>query len=1042
MPEPVTTRARSNGETGRLSRRPLVPTPRQTTTGDTARESVALSVVDTDAQATPPLRKRVRDTVKNADPRHIRGPKLPLIVLALTGTIASWDDQALAILAPEIRAEFGFSVAFLVLLGTLLAYVTKIAALPFGYLADRVKRVWMVRIGSIVGNLASLLQGIAPGVGMLVGARMLGGVGASAVNPASFPLMTDYYEPAARTRVFSVMQAAGLLGTVIGPVVVGLVGARYGWRPAVVTLGGMAVIVSLLTFLLREPPRGKLERQASGMSEEEAATPVDSPGFVEAYRTMASITTLRRFWYVAPFQIIAGAAFGTVVTIYFAEVFVMGPATRGILAAGSAALGFVAVLLFGPVGDRVLATRPARLITIAVGLLLYQAASFALLAIAPNVAFAVAIGVPSAIVSTIFLPAQLTMISMIVPPRMRGLGLQTATPWELLGLAMAPIVTSVAVSTLGLKAGMIFFAIPLLPAAAILASTAGHIERDIENARRDALAEVELRKLREAGESRMLLVRNLDVGYDGVQVLFGVDLDVEEGEIVALLGTNGAGKSTLLRAIVGLQDPTSGAIFLDGREITHTPAYQTAELGVVMMPGGRAVFGNLTVAENLDAAAWLYPDDADVEHRRAQVLEFFPSLVDRLDHPAGVMSGGEQQMLALGQAFIMRPRLLMIDELSLGLAPAIVEQLLGILRQINANGTTVLIVEQSLNVAVSIAERAVFMEKGQIRFDGSTDELLARPDLVRSVFIGPGAAAGATRPRRVRALPGTEGAPALAVNEVAVSFGGVQALRGVDLTVAPGEIVGIIGPNGAGKTTLFDVVSGFVRPDRGSIQLEGLDVTELAPDVRGRLGLARSFQNARLFPALTVREAIAAFMEQRATRSAFAAAVGLPSVRRSERRIAERVDGLIELLGLVDYADKFVGELSTGSRRIVDVAGVMAQTPKVLLLDEPSSGLAQAETEALGPMMRRIVREVGCGLVVIEHDVPLVTAVADRIVAMELGTDIVTGTPDEVLAHPEVLRAYLSASDDVIARSGTRMHQVAQALEPTTDPDSSTDPTD
>jgi ABC-type branched-subunit amino acid transport system ATPase component/MFS family permease len=1029
---PPTTDATTSAATAEerlLRRRPLVPTERQRAVGDVERGPVTLEVDGEPTEARAGLRQRLGATLRDADPRLITGPRLPIVVLALTSTIATWDDQALAILAPEIRAEFGFSVAFLVLLGSLMGFLNELVALPLGYVADRVSRVWMVRIGSLVANLGSVLQGIAPGAGALIGARVGGGLGAAAVRPASFPLMTDYYEPSARARVFSFLAAGGQLGLVVGPLLVGLVGARYGWRPAVVSLGALASVVSLTTFLLREPGRGVVEREAAGMDPEAAAEAEgETPGFVEAYRTMASITTLRRFWFVAPFTIVAGAGSGTILSVYYAEVFLLGPDTRGVIASVGAALGFVAVLVFGPVGDRMLQTRPARLVMVAVGITLYQAVSFAVLAFAPNPAVAIAVGLPSAIVSTMFFPAQITMISMIVPPRMRGLGLQTAAPWQFLGLLLAPVVTGVAVSTLGLKAGLLFFAIPLLPAAAIIASTAGHIERDIRNARADALAEAELRELREAGASRLLLVRNLDVGYDGVQVLFGVDLDVEQGELLALLGTNGAGKSTLLRAIAGTQDPTAGAIFLDGRDITHTPAWQSAELGVVMMPGGRAVFPDLTVAENLAAAAWLEDDGAEVARRRRQVLAHFPVLRERLDQPAGTLSGGEQQMVALGQALIMQPRLLMIDELSLGLAPAVVEQLLGILREIHATGTTVIVVEQSLNVALSIAERAVFMEKGQVRFDGSTEELLARPDLVRSVFIG-AAGGGSTRRRRLASTPDEEALPALAVEDVAVAFGGVRALRGANLSVARGEILGIIGPNGAGKTTLFDVVSGFVAPDRGTVSLEGVDVTALPAHARGQLGLARSFQNARLFPALTVRETIAAFMDRRSSRNPLAAALWLPGVRASERRVKDRVDGLIELLGLEDNADKFVGELSTGSRRIVDVAGVMAQNPKVLLLDEPTSGLAQAETEALGPLMLRIVREIGCAIVLIEHDVPLVSSVSDRMVAMELGRDVVTGTPAEVTSHPDVLRAYLSATEDVLARSGDRMDRITRALE-------------
>jgi branched-chain amino acid transport system ATP-binding protein len=517
------------------------------------------------------------------------------------------------------------------------------------------------------------------------------------------------------------------------------------------------------------------------------------------------------------------------------------------------------------------------------------------------------------------------------------------------------------------------------------------------------------------------------VTYDDVQVLFNVDFDVEEGEIVALLGTNGAGKSTLLRAIAGVQEASNGAIFLDGDDITHVPPHENAARGIVMMPGGNAVFPTLSVEENLRTAMWMYRE-GDAGDRLDRVLEMFPVLRERLAQAAGNLSGGEQQMVGLAQAFIMKPRLLMIDELSLGLAPRIVDQLVGVLREIHAGGTTVIIVEQSLNVALSIADRAVFMEKGEVRFSGPTAELLRRPDLIRAVFMGGSAAAGGGR----RTKPVDTGATLLTVSDVSVSFGGVHALQAASLDVMDGEVVGIIGPNGAGKTTLFDIISGFLAPESGAIILGDNDVTTASPDGRARLGLGRSFQNARLFPSLTVREVIAVALEKRATKSAVLAALWTGPARKSESKIARRVDDLVELFALEAYANKFVGELSTGTRRAVDVACVMAAEPKLLLLDEPSSGLAQAETEELGPVLIRVSRDTGCGMLVIEHDLPLITSISNRLVAMELGRTVVTGKPDDVVNHPQVLASYLAASADVIARSDARsdttMATIARAV--------------
>jgi ABC-type branched-subunit amino acid transport system ATPase component len=245
----------------------------------------------------------------------------------------------------------------------------------------------------------------------------------------------------------------------------------------------------------------------------------------------------------------------------------------------------------------------------------------------------------------------------------------------------------------------------------------------------------------------------------------------------------------------------------------------------------------------------------------------------------------------------------------------------------------------------------------------------------------------------------------------------------VSLAVAPGEIVGFIGPNGAGKTTLFDVISGFLPADGGRIELtrdgKTVDVTHKSPQARAWLGLGRSFQDGRLFPALTVNETIAVALESQVeVRDPLAAALHFPTVAVSEEHVTERVDELIELMKLGAFRDKFVHELSTGSRRIVDLACVLAHSPHVLLLDEPSSGIAQREAEALAPLLVEIRDTLGASLLVIEHDLPLLSSVADRMVALDLGSIIAQGRPDEVVHHPAVVGSYLGTSESTIARSG------------------------
>jgi branched-chain amino acid transport system ATP-binding protein len=398
---------------------------------------------------------------------------------------------------------------------------------------------------------------------------------------------------------------------------------------------------------------------------------------------------------------------------------------------------------------------------------------------------------------------------------------------------------------------------------------------------------------------------------------------------------------------------------------------------------------------------------------------------ERWSNMAGDLSGGEQQQLALGMAFVAQPRLLVIDELSLGLAPVIVERLLDAVRAIHAEGATVVLVEQSVNVALTLASRAYFMEKGQVRFEGATADLLHRDDVLRSVFLdrankslGDDSPRGRTRRRAQSEAETVARQPVLEVRGLAKSFGGITAVSDVSFTVHEHEILGLIGPNGAGKTTIFDMISGHLPNNAGRILLQGQDITNWAPEKRAAIGLGRSFQDARIFPSLTVAENIAIGLERHIeVRDHISSLFATPAMRESETDVAFTVDDLVDLMGLGAFRDKFIAELSTGSRRIVDLAMSIAHDPTILLLDEPSSGIAQRETEALGPLLRRIREEAGCALLIIEHDMPLITSLSDSIVALDLGRVLTQGPPEQVLSDERVVNAYLGNDAATINRS-------------------------
>jgi len=233
-----------------------------------------------------------------------------------------------------------------------------------------------------------------------------------------------------------------------------------------------------------------------------------------------------------------------------------------------------------------------------------------------------------------------------------------------------------------------------------------------------------------------LRVRGLEAGYGRVQVLFGLDLEVAPGEAVAVLGANGAGKTTLLRAISGLLTPTGGSIALDGDDLGGVGAEARARRGLVQVRGAD-VFAGLTVDENLRAALVAHPEARrDAAARIARVYDVFPALAAHRTQDAASLSGGEQQMVALGSALLFAPTLLLVDELSLGLAPLVVQRLLDVLTALRDDGQTMVVVEQSLAVAARLTDRVVFVEKGRVRFDGSPTELTADEELARAVFLG------------------------------------------------------------------------------------------------------------------------------------------------------------------------------------------------------------------------------------------------------------------------------------------------------------------
>mgnify|MGYP001297516315 CR=1 FL=1 len=296
--------------------------------------------------------------------------------------------------------------------------------------------------------------------------------------------------------------------------------------------------------------------------------------------------------------------------------------------------------------------------------------------------------------------------------------------------------------------------------------------------------------------------------------------------------------------------------------------------------------------------------------------------------------------------------------------------------------------------------------------------------LARYFPIGPPPESAGVRPRldpRTAGLPEDEPPspePVLEAKDVTVRFGGITALAGVSLSVAAGDIVGLVGPNGAGKTTLFDVLSGMVRPDVGTVLLEGRDVTWLRPEQRARLGLGRTFQQARLFDDLELLDALRIALECREPSETVPSILGLPPSRSAERSKTLRAGDLVELLGLGAFRHRRVAELSTGTRRLAELGCAIGLGARVLLLDEPTAGIAQREVEAFRPVLRQVRDHLDATMVVIEHDLPLIMDLADRMYVLAAGTVIAEGPPSRLREDPAVIAAYLGTDERVIARSG------------------------
>ena len=672
------------------------------------------------------------------------GGKTTVVMLFLLNLIDELP-RTVRVLAPDIQSTLGISDT--VLLGVLgfggVALV--LGAVPMAALADRIARVTIIPVMSFFWATTVFLSGFVANPFQLFWANAGTGIGQAYRIPVSNSLITDTYPIQARSRIFAFEGVGRPVGQLLGPLLVGgiatWVGGDEGWRWAFFAVAIPPVLVGIASLRMKEPPRGKFEQEA--LFDDEGALEVEElePSMSTA---LARLRKIRTFYFLATGVGVLGFAFITIPSqfnLLLEDKYALNALDRGIVES----LMWIASLLAIPIAGRVFDTRfredPESMVKLTGALIMAAGIAYIVaLPMKPLWLLITLLAIAQALLSASFVAAP-TIIAAVAPYRIRAQAFALLPVFVfLMGGFFGGLISGQLSDAYNNRTAMLIIA----PPAAIIGGRlirrgAHHIRRDISLAVEELLEEQdETRKIASEPESvPALQVRNLDFSYGPVQVLFDVGIEVAKGEVVALLGTNGAGKSTLLRAISGLGIPDRGVVRLNGRTVTYAEAETRFHVGIVQLRGGAGIFGALTIGENLRAAlleSGLRPEDA--ERRIAEVIKTFPALEGRFSEPARDLSGGQQQMLALAMALLHKPAVLLIDELSLGLAPVVVQELLSVVGNLKAQGQTMIIVEQSLNIALAFADRAVFMEKGVVRFEGPARELAERDDLVRAVFLG------------------------------------------------------------------------------------------------------------------------------------------------------------------------------------------------------------------------------------------------------------------------------------------------------------------
>ncbi len=689
--------------------------------------------------AAPPLRETLS--------KHSLGA-YPLFAICLLGMVDTFAGSGLGILAPEIAATMGLSAG-----GYAQVFIISVIAGVFAPITvarlvqSRPRRALLSLVMAVGWTFATISLGFVVSIAGLALVLSLNAFTTSSVAGLHIPLLMDTYPPEVRVRGVAYYQSTDFAGAMLAPLSIALLAGvlGYTWRGVFVATGIFTACCVLLCLRLRDPGFGRWDTQRiRATAREEQASPADGSmdvvelGFLETLRRLFLIPAVRRILIAFIFYGMALLPYITFTFFFLQQRWGMGPGARAVLAAVASGASALAIALYAKRGDDLYREDPKKALQLPAMCMFGLGVLNLATVLAPwfwlMIALSAATWAVRAPIAALLYP---TILSVIPASARSHLGALVGIFGTVFGGLLGATLLGGIETRYGITVAMMSLFVPWTIATLLIFSAGKLVAGDLDRMIDDVLEDEEIKRITAAGEKLpMLSCRHVDFSYGQIQVLFGVDFTVDDGEMVALLGTNGAGKSTLLKVISGIGLPTRGSVRFRGADITFLDAERRVGLGITQIPGGRAVFKPLSVVDNLRSFAYtLGRDSRSIDAAIERCFDVFPRLAERRNQKAVTLSGGEQQMLGLSKAFILEPRLLLIDELSLGLAPVIVGQLLEMVKTINAEGTAVVLVEQSVNIALSVVDHAYFMEKGEIRFDGSSDDLLAREDLLRAVFL-------------------------------------------------------------------------------------------------------------------------------------------------------------------------------------------------------------------------------------------------------------------------------------------------------------------